>query len=76
VRDNQKLRRKMIANIVANVRVQMLTSMFRLAMTAAETFRSTGRAHFDRCMEDFGNMYWGKHGPSILTPGREYNVSS
>jgi hypothetical protein len=75
VRDNQKLRRKMIANIVANVRVQDNSIDVLEQLTAARRLSLLLDEHFDHLhLEDFGNMW--ENMVLVLTPSREYNVSS
>jgi hypothetical protein len=75
VRDNQKLRRKMIANIVANVRVQDDSIDVLEQLTAARRLSLLLDEHFDHLhLEDFGN-FW-ENLVLVLTPSREYNVSS
>jgi hypothetical protein len=75
VRDNQKLRRKMIANIVANVRVQDDSIDVLEQLTAARRLSLLLDEHFDHLhLEDFGNMW--ENMVLVLTPSREYNVSS
>jgi hypothetical protein len=75
VRDNQKLRRKMIATIVANVRVQDESIDVLEQLTAARRLSLLFEDNFDHLhLEDFGNMW--ENMVLVLTPSREYNVSS
>lgn len=75
VRDNQKLRRKMIANVVANVRVQDDSIDVLEQLTAARRLSLLLEDNFDHLhLEDFGHMW--ENMVLVLTPSREYNVSS
>jgi hypothetical protein len=75
VRDNRQRRRKMIANIVANVRVkdesidllQQLTTARRLSLLFEHNFE-------DLHLEDFGKMW--ENVVLVFGPSRDYNVSS
>jgi hypothetical protein len=75
VRDNPQRRRKMIATIVANVRVQDESIDVLEQLTAARRLSLLFEDNFDDLhLEDFGNMW--ENMVMVLTPSRDYNVSS
>lgn len=73
--DNRNARRNMIANIVANVRVQDTSIDVLEQLTAARRLSLLLDDKFDDLhMEDYGNMW--ENMVLVLTPSRDYNVSS
>lgn len=74
IRNNRKLRTKLIATIVSNVRVKDESIDVLEQLTAARRLSLLLESHFDDLhLEDFGNMW--ENLVLILTPSREYSTS-
>lgn len=75
IRDNRKLRSKMVATVLANVRVQDETIGVLEQLTAARRLSLLLEANFDDLhFEDFGNMW--ETMVLVLTPSRDFNASA